>query len=191
MTIICSEEASLLAEELGFDNVFNYEKYAEKDDMLDDVMESLDFEKFFAAVDCSRGGSVEDNFEIIGPMMSRNDSVVISLNSPETAVKDSMNLIQCNKSSFGCSLLLLIQHLAGDLRCDLSRRRWRSTLFILQENASWESEVCASASQRSWSIIEIFFKFLIGLRKAKLDRVWTQFMILKIFQVSIFGLLFS
>ena len=97
VTIICSEEASLLAEELGFQNVFNYESYEEKDEMLDDIMESLDFEKFFAAVDCSRGGSVEDNFEIIGPMMSRNDSVVISLNSPETAVKDSMNLIQCNQ----------------------------------------------------------------------------------------------
>ena len=98
MTIICSEEAALLAEELGFDNVFNYEKYEEKDEMMDEIMESLDFEKFFAAVDCSRGGSVEDNFEVIGPMMSRNDSVVISLNSPETAVKDSMSLIQCKKS---------------------------------------------------------------------------------------------
>ena len=95
VTIVCSEEASLLAEELGFESVFNYEKYEEKDEMLDDIMESLDFEKFFAAVDCSRGGSVENNFEIIGPMMSRNDSIVISLNSPETAVKDSLNLIQC------------------------------------------------------------------------------------------------
>ena len=99
VTIICSEEASLLAQELGFQNVFNYESYEEKDDMLDDIMESLDYEKFFGAVDCSRGGSVEDNFEIIGPMMSRNDSVVISLNSPETAVKDSMNLLQCKKTA--------------------------------------------------------------------------------------------
>lgn len=87
--IVCSKEATKLAYKLKANNIFDYEEYDYKDDLVEKIKETTNGEKYSAVFDCSRATSIEESsVSWIGQLIDRNDTVVVGFNSPENAIKD-------------------------------------------------------------------------------------------------------